>query len=34
MVDFGRLKRDENFETKQRIIDQLGKEGYLDKVKA
>ena len=34
MVDLGRLKRDENLETKQRIIDQLGKEGYLDKVKA
>ena len=29
-----RLKRDENFETKKRIIDQLSKEGYIEKVKA
>jgi hypothetical protein len=34
MVDVGRLRMDENLETKQRIIDQLGREGYLDKVKA
>lgn len=34
MVDIMRLKRDENFETKKRIIDQLSKEGYIEKVKA
>ena len=28
------IKRDENLETKQRIIDQLSREGYIDKVKA
>lgn len=33
MVDIGR-KHDANLETKQRIIDQLSREGYLDKVKA
>lgn len=34
MVDLMRLKNNENFETKQRILDQLTKEGYMDKVKA
>ena len=34
MVDIGRLRRDENLETKQRIITQLDKEGFLDQMKA
>jgi FGFR1 oncogene partner len=32
MNDF--KKQNENFETKNRIIEQLGKEGFLDKIKA
>ena len=34
MMDVGRMRQNENLETKQRIIDQLQNEGYLDKVKA
>lgn len=29
-----RLKKDENFDTKVRILDTLDKEGYIDKIKA
>jgi ribosomal protein S8 len=35
MADKMRLKSNsDNYETKERILDQLKKEGYIDKVKA
>ena len=34
MVDVMRLRQDENLATKQRILDQLNKEGQMDKMKA
>ena len=34
MVDVMRLKRDENYDTKVKILNTLDMEGYIDKVKA
>ena len=34
MVDVMHLAQDENYQTKSRILDTLGKEGYIDKLKA